>query len=147
MGEAFDKRLCANYRQIARQPEEKMRASRVVLVGLALTASLSGCSVLGMRDPVTHTIAQGGPVSLMPKPFDSSLTGSEVIRRLQADGYKPDSLPVFSIKRQAIPKDGRHYSKSVSSFPCLVIYDVVVRVDSSDRLIDAYGATRAMACT
>ena len=118
-----------------------------MLAGLAVAASLSGCSALGTRDPVTHAIGQGGPVSLMPRPFDKSLTGSEVIRRLEADGYKPDPLPVFSVKRQTIPKHGRHYSKSISSFPCVTLYEAVVRIDSSDRLIDAYGASRPMACT
>jgi hypothetical protein len=123
-----------------------MRGSLSWLVGLAVAASLSGCSTLA-RDPVTQALAQGGPVSLMPKPFDSSLKGSDVIRRLEADGYKPDPLPVFSVKRQAIPKDGHHFSKSVSGFPCLTVYEAVVRVDSSDRLVDAYGASRQMACT
>lgn len=118
------------------------------LAVLAAVASLSACSGIG-RDAVTRGIesGQGASGSLMPQTFAASLTGADVIRRLEAAGYKHDSSRVFGKNGAHIPADGRHYRKSVTKFPCLNTYEVVVRTDRSDRVIDVYGTHWQPACT
>ncbi len=118
------------------------------LAALAIMASLSACSGIG-RDAVTLGIETGRDASgsLMPKTFAPSLSGAEVIRRLEAAGYKEDRSRVFGKNRTAIPADGRHYRKSVTEFPCLNSYEVVVRTDPLDHVIDVYGTHWQPACT
>lgn len=115
---------------------------------LAIMAGLSACSGMG-KDAVTRGIESGRGVngSLMPQTFAPSFTGTEVIRRLEAAGYRPDRSRIVGKNRTPIPADGQHYRKSVTEFPCLNIFEVVVRTDPSDRIIDVYGTHWQAACT
>jgi len=126
-----------------------MRRRLMGLAILALALELTGCSTAGTGDAITRAIEsrEDSNGTLMPRTFAPSLTGTEVGRRLVAAGYKPDLSPVPWRFRKPIPADGLLYSKWVTRFPCINAYEVVVRVDSNDRLIDVYSAQWQPACT
>ena len=121
-----------------------------LLAGLALLA-LMGCSDTGQGDAVTHSLSRPNHaliVPLMPKPFVQGETGADAIQRLEAAGYMADPAPTFSLRApQAVPGDGKHFSKSVTRFPCITRYEVVLRIDTAGRLIDAYGTSDPQGCT
>ncbi len=121
-----------------------------LLAGLVLLA-LTGCSGAGFGDAVTRSLSRPNPtriVPLTPKPFAPGSASADAIQRLEAAGYAADPTPTFSLRApQAVPADGKHFYKSVTRFPCVTRYEVVVRIDASGRLIDAYGTSDPQACT
>jgi hypothetical protein len=131
-----------------------MRRRWTGLAILAVALELTGCATPGTGDAITRAIASGedAHASLMTRTFAPSLTGSEVIRQLEAAGYRRARYSVnnrdtYSRDREPIPADGRHYVKFITQFPCLNEYEVVVRIDPSDHLIDVYGTHWQPACT
>ena len=117
---------------------------------MALLA-LTGCSGAGLGDAVTRNLSLPDHaliVPLTPKPFAPGSASADAIQRLEAAGYAADPNPTFSLRApQAAPADGKHFSKSVTRFPCTTRYEVVLRIDAFGRLIDAYGTSDPKACT
>ncbi len=121
--------------------------------GLWLYTAVVYADIIKPNDPVTRQIRHdpsrewGHKVSLTPKPFAVGTTRSEVLKRLAEAKYKADPDDTFSIRHpEPVPRGGVHYSMSADEFPCQILYDVVVRFDASDRLVDAYGAEEETGC-
>lgn len=120
---------------------------------LWLYAAIVYADITKPNDPVTRRIRNdpsrewGHKVALTPKPFVKGTTRPEVLKQLGNAKYKTDPDDTFTIRGpEPIPAGGLHFSKSADEFPCQVLYDVVVRFDASDRLVDAYGAEEETGC-
>jgi hypothetical protein len=120
---------------------------------LWLYAAIVYADITKPNDPVTRHIRNdpsrewGHKVSLLPRPFAMGTSRSEVLKQLVAARYESDPDETFSLRHpEPIPPGGLHFSMSADEFPCQILYDVVVRFDASDRLIDAYGAQEETGC-
>ncbi len=120
---------------------------------LALYAAVIYSDITKPNDPVTRQIRndpsreQAHKVSLMPTPLVKGMGRSEVMKQLADAKYKPDPNVTFTIRHpEPIPSGALHFSMSADELPCQIFYDVVVRFDASNRLVDAYGASEETGC-
>jgi len=120
---------------------------------LELCAAIIYADITKPNDPVTRHIRddpsreQAHKVPLMPKPFARGIARSEVLKQLTDAKYKANPGDMFTIRHpEPIPPGALHFSMSADELPCEILYDVVVKFDASDRLVDAYGAEEETGC-
>ncbi len=129
-----------------------LAVSRTVRFVVFIVAAAVYTDLTKPNDPLTRVVRNtyaGGsrPVMLTPQPLQVGEPRAEVEALLAKGKYQPDPQERFdSAKPYPFAAGSLFYRRIVDGAPCQLRYEIIVRYDAQDRLIEATGGENEPMC-